>query len=113
VTLPLFVYGSLRDPRVRQRVLGERADLTTIPATLRGFTRQFVPSFDYPFIVPATPDDRIEGEIILGLKEADYPVLDAYEDVEDGLYMRIAVSAETADGQVNAWAYLKGSNAPS
>ena len=113
VVLPLFVYGSLRDPHVRARVLGERADLTTISATLRSYARQLVPSFDYPFIVPATPDDRVEGEIILGLIEADYAILDRYEDVEDGLYVRITVSAETAGGQVNAWAYLKGPNAPS
>ena len=107
-TLPLFVYGSLRDPRVRARLLGKRADLTTIPAILRGYARQTVPGFDYPFIAPATPDDDVEGEIILGLTEADYPILDRYEDVEDGLYARTAVALETASGRKVAWAYLKG-----
>ena len=108
MTLPLFVYGSLRDPRVRARVLGARPDLPTCPAALYGHARQMVPGFDYPFLVPAEADARVEGELILGLADADYPVLDRYEDVDDGLYVRGRVTAETADGPVDAWAYLKG-----
>lgn len=113
MTLPLFVYGSLRDPQVRAHVLGERADLSTIPAILHGYARQLMPSFDYPFIVPAKPDDRVEGEIILGLTEADYPVLDEYEDVDNGLYVRDTVTVETADRPVDAWTYLRGPAGPS
>jgi gamma-glutamylcyclotransferase (GGCT)/AIG2-like uncharacterized protein YtfP len=113
VTLPLFVYGSLCDPRVRARVLGERSDLTTCPAMLHGHARQVVPRFDYPFLVPADADDTVDGELILGLADADYPILDRYEDVDDGLYVRARVTVETTDGPVDAWAYLKGPAAPS
>jgi gamma-glutamylcyclotransferase (GGCT)/AIG2-like uncharacterized protein YtfP len=113
VTLPLFVYGSLRDPRVRTRVLGHRTDLTTCPATLYGHERQLVPGFDYPFLVPAAADASADGELILGLSDADYPILDAYEDVDDGLYVRERVTVETADGPADAWGYLKGPAAPS
>ena len=113
MTLPLFVYGSLRDPRVRARVLGEqRPALTTCPATLYGHERQTVPSFGYPFLVPAGADAGVDGELILGLADADYPVLDRYEDVEDGLYVRERVTVETADGPVDAWTYLRGPAAP-
>ena len=113
MTLPLFVYGSLRDPRVRARVLGEREELTTCPASLFGHARQTVPGFDYPFIVPADADARVDGELILGLADADYSILDRYEDVDDGLYVRARVTVETADGPVVAWAYLRGPSAPS
>jgi gamma-glutamylcyclotransferase (GGCT)/AIG2-like uncharacterized protein YtfP len=108
VTLPLFVYGTLRDPRVRARVLGERPGLTTCQAILNGYARQVVSGFDYPFATPAEPDARIDGELILGLADADYPMLDQYEDVDDGLYVRAAVTVQTADGPVDAWTYLRG-----
>ena len=101
MTLPLFVYGSLRDPRVRTRVLGERPDLTTCPATLIGHERQRVPSFDYPFLVPADADASVDGELILGLRDSDFPILDHYEDVDDGVYLRDRVTVETADGPVD------------
>jgi gamma-glutamylaminecyclotransferase len=113
VTLPLFVYGSLRDPRVRACVLGERPGLATCPAILCGHERQMVPSFDYPFLVPADVDASVDGELILGLADADYPILDRYEDVDDGLYVRARVTVEMADGPVDAWAYLRGPTAPS
>ena len=117
MTLPLFVYGTLRDPRARARVLGERSTLTTCTAVLRGHTRQTVPGVPYPFLVPAEPasatKDRVDGELILGIEDGDYAVLDEYEDVADGLYLRVQVTVETGDGPVDAWTYLKGPAAPS
>jgi gamma-glutamylcyclotransferase (GGCT)/AIG2-like uncharacterized protein YtfP len=111
-TWPLFIYGSLRDPGVRAGLLGERLDLTTCPAILRGHTRQRVSNFDYPFVVPAAPAARVDGELLLGLQPDDYAILDRYEDVDDGLYMRVGVSVDTAAGPVDAWTYLKGPAAP-
>jgi len=112
VTLPLFVYGSLRDPLVRARLFGPRADLTTCPAVLPGHVRLMVPSFDYPFLVPAEADIRVDGELLLGLTAEDYGVLDRYEDLDDGLYVRETVAVQTAGGSVEAWAYLRGPRAP-
>jgi hypothetical protein len=113
MTLPLFVYGSLCDPDVRARVLGARTDLTTCPAVLRGYARRTVPGFAHAFLVPAEPDTSVDGELILGLMDADYPILDAYEDVDDGLYLRAAVTVETADGPLAAWTYRGGPAIPS
>src|SRR5687767_13312084 len=112
--LPLFIYGSLRDPRVRAQLFGPRSDLTTCPATLRGYMRQTVPSFDYPFLVPAdaAAEDQVTGELLLGLWPDDYAVLDGYEDLDEGLYLRAAVTVETPHGPVDAWAYVRGPNAP-
>jgi hypothetical protein len=118
--LPLFIYGSLRDPRVRDQLLGPRPDLTTCPATLPGHVRLTVESFGYPFLVPvrtlrdaAVPADaQVAGELLLGLLPADYVTLDRYEDLDDGLYLRGVVTVETAAGPADAFAYLRGPNAP-
>jgi gamma-glutamylcyclotransferase (GGCT)/AIG2-like uncharacterized protein YtfP len=110
--LPLFVYGSLRDPAVRARLLGPRGDLSTCTAVLRGHVRMLVPGFGYPFVVLATPDDRVDGDLLLGLQPADLAVLDEYEDVDDGLYRREVVTVETPDGDRTAWVYLKGPAEP-
>ena len=114
--LPLFIYGSLRDPLVRTQLLGPRPDLTTCPATLHGFERQTVPSFGYPFLVPADTvagqDARVDGELLLGLRSEDYRLLDRYEDLDDGLYVRSVVTVQTTGGPSAAWAYLRGPNAP-
>jgi gamma-glutamylcyclotransferase (GGCT)/AIG2-like uncharacterized protein YtfP len=107
-SVPLFIYGSLRDPHVRARLLGDRPELTTIPAVLYGYARQMVSDFEYPFIVPAGPDEHVDGEIILGLTDADYATLDRYEDVDDGLYVRATVTVQTQRDPEGVWAYLKG-----
>ena len=116
MTLPLFVYGSLRDPSVRARLFGPRPDLTTCAATLPGHLRVTVPSFGYPFLVPADvatdPDAQVGGELLLGLRAEDYPVLDRYEDMDDGFYVRARVTVQTASGPRDAWAYLRGPDAP-
>jgi gamma-glutamylcyclotransferase (GGCT)/AIG2-like uncharacterized protein YtfP len=110
--LPLFIYGSLRDPEVRVRLLGGRTDLSTRPAVLHGHARKMVSVFDYPFVVPATPDSRVDGELLVGLKQADYEILDEYEDVDDGLYWRTIVTVQTPAGPERAWVYLKGPSEP-
>jgi gamma-glutamylcyclotransferase (GGCT)/AIG2-like uncharacterized protein YtfP len=109
VSLPLFIYGSLRDPAVRARLLGSQTILTTGPAVLRGHARIMVPDFDYPFIVPAA---QVDGELLVSLESSHLAILDRYEDVDEGLYVRVVVSVETPVGARDAWAYLKGPNAP-
>ena len=109
--LPLFVYGSLRDPDLRTFLFGERADLATRPANLPRFSRHHSAAIGYPYIVP-DPSSRVEGELLLGLGAGDYAILDAYEDVEDGLYERVAVTVETPEGPVSAWTYARGPKAP-
>ena len=93
VPLPLFVYGTLTDPRVREQVLGRRSDLEVVRARLPGHARVTVPDFAYPFVVPSA-DDVVDRQLILGLTVADYAVLDEYEDVAAGTYERIAVEVE-------------------
>jgi gamma-glutamylcyclotransferase (GGCT)/AIG2-like uncharacterized protein YtfP len=111
-SLPLFIYGSLRDPGVRARLLGHRDGLSTRPAVLRGYVRMLVPGFGYPFVVPAESAAQVEGDLLIGLTSADYAVLDEYEDVEDGLYQRAVVVVETPSGTQAACVYLKGPAEP-
>lgn len=108
---PLFVYGSLRDPDVRARVLG-RPHLAMCPATLRGWRRHMVPGFAYPFLVLATPESVVEGELMLELTVADYVRLDEYEDVDSGLYDRHGAIVETPSGPAGVWVYVKGPAEP-
>ena len=115
MSLPLFVYGSLRDAAVRARVLGGRRGappIATEPAMLRGYVWQMAPGFGYPFVTPGAADDAVDGEILHGLAADDYARLDRYEDTDSGLYVRVRVSVETAHGPAEAWTYCKGPNAP-
>jgi len=103
------VYGTLRDPSVRISVLGPGRDITTVAARLPGYDRQTASGFDYFFLV-ASLVAQVEGELLLGLEEADYPILDAYEDVASGLYQRIQVMVEAGPppDRRPAWVYVKG-----
>jgi len=112
VTLPLFIYGSLRDPAVRARLPGIRPDLWTVPAVLHGHARIMVSGFGYPFVVPADPGSRVDGDLLLGLVDRDYAILDAYEDTAEGLYVRAEVTVESDGRRLAAYAYLRGPSAP-
>lgn len=107
-TLPLFVYGSLCDPRVRRAVLGhEAADLE--PAVLEGYRRVWLLGFGYPFIVPSL-GSAVEGLLLFGLSAQDYDRLDEYEGVALGEYRRavVEVTLRATGRPVRAYAYLVG-----
>jgi gamma-glutamylcyclotransferase (GGCT)/AIG2-like uncharacterized protein YtfP len=104
----LFVYGTLREPAVRRRVLGGHREIATCPAVLLGHDRRLFPGFEYWFVVPAEADARVDGELMLGLSDDDLVILDDYEDLDAGLYVRAMVRVETADGERDAWTYRRG-----
>jgi gamma-glutamylcyclotransferase (GGCT)/AIG2-like uncharacterized protein YtfP len=108
----LFVYGTLTDPRVRARVLGRRPSLELAPARLRGYRRVIVPDYAYPFLVPSGGDAVVDGLAISGLTDADYALLDEYEDVDAGAYERVQVDVELvnrgATRRACAWVYVGG-----
>lgn len=109
--LPLFSYGSLRDPDLRAFLLGDRPNLTSLPATLLGYRRYEMLDYNYPFVVPA-PEGTVEGDVLFGLTADDYAVLDAYEDVDQGIYERVQVTVQTSRGPLEAWTYVKGPTEP-
>ncbi len=106
--LPLFVYGTLMEPSVRDRVLGARQGVIARTARLAGHRRLTIPGFEYPVIAAGEPSDRVDGQLLRGLTPDDYTILDEYEDVDDGLYARVRAVVDTADGQESAWVYVQG-----
>ena len=111
--LPLFVYGTLMDSAVRARVMGARECVSARPARLVGYHRLTIPGFEYPVIAAGSPADRIEGLLLDGMTADDFAALDAYEDVDEGMYARVRVDIDTSDGDTDyepvvAWVYVRG-----
>jgi gamma-glutamylcyclotransferase (GGCT)/AIG2-like uncharacterized protein YtfP len=75
----LFVYGTLKDPSIRKKILGYETQL--IPASIKGFRRSTVmlSGVEYPILI----EDPERKETIEGgyfeLLEHDLEKLDAYE----------------------------------
>jgi hypothetical protein len=92
--LPLFVYGTLRDPDLIAAVLGRpvfRGEAH--PARAPGFRAATYPGRTYPALVRA-PGSAAEGLLLTGLTPFERDLLDAYEGDE---YRRGVVAAMLAD----------------
>ena len=95
----LFVYGSLRDPAIQQKIIGRtvegRRDI------LEGYTTSTVQLYGtvYPILVPDY-DGSIEGFILFLTKE-EVEKIDAYET---DAYERVKVTLKS--GEI-AWVYRK------
>lgn len=83
--LPLFVYGSLLVPGVRQRFI-ERV-VTSLDAILEGYERRAFGDGTYPAI-RIQPRSSVAGQVLLGLSTFDLWRFDEYEGAE---YERRAV----------------------
>lgn len=99
--LPLFVYGTLRDPDVLAAVLG-RTRIVAVPATLARYRTAVYPERTYPGLAPALGASAA-GLLLTGIGELDLALLDAFEADE---YRRAAVTVATADGDRAAEVYL-------
>jgi len=110
-TVNLFVYGSLRDSRIFQSVCGlsftrkpakvAKRTLFAQPAFLSGY-RRLSPDNVYYYAVRA-PASRIEGLVIHDVPASAMAEIDRYEGKR---YERETVRVNTADGPVEAQAYL-------
>jgi gamma-glutamylcyclotransferase (GGCT)/AIG2-like uncharacterized protein YtfP len=87
-----FVYGTLTAPEVATRVLGEAFEYRD-HARLDGLHRV---DGRYPTLAPG---GHVQGHILRTDRVAE---LDAYEGVDSGLYVRIAVPRET-EGSVEVY----------
>lgn len=95
----LFIYGTLRDIDVQQRVIGRR--LTSCKDCLRGYRRSTltIEGTAYPCAVP-DPKERIEGKVI-EITPEELASIDAYETPA---YERIRVELEST---AQAWVYVQ------
>ncbi len=97
----LFVYGSLLDEKTFEEITGLRLQRRK-KAILKGYAFTS-PKFGHPVI---HPDDsgEIEGEIIFGLDDKTFMILDDYED-EGELYKRKIVTVKSAGEEVKTFVY--------
>ncbi len=92
-----FFYGTLRDPLVRERVLGRPVPAATVhPASLPGWAVRHVAGESWPMIVPA-PGGVAEGVVIEGATAGDLARLVFFEDGDD--YRLEPVAVTLADGR--------------
>lgn len=94
LALPLFAYGTLRDPDLLAAVLGRSLPMgTTHPARAPGFKAVHYPRRIYPALV-RSPGAAAEGVLITGLSPFERDLLDAYEGDE---YRRTPIPTLLAD----------------
>jgi gamma-glutamylcyclotransferase (GGCT)/AIG2-like uncharacterized protein YtfP len=99
--MQLFVYGTLMDDALVDRLTGRRFPKER--ARLAGY-RKMTPPGGYPYIVPDATA-AVEGFVLLDVDTDALRILDAYED-EGRLYRRSTVVI-TLDGRsVEAMAYV-------
>lgn len=109
--LPLFAYGTLRDPDLLAAVLGRHPGAGSIhPAHAPGFRAVHYPGRIYPALV-RSPGAAAEGVLITGLSPFERDLLDAYEGDE---YRRTPIAAMLADEPElhEADAYLPTASVP-
>ncbi|MBS0206018.1 MAG: gamma-glutamylcyclotransferase [Planctomycetes bacterium] len=106
--LPLYVFGTLRRGHRNHHFLDGRYD-RMIPAELRGYQRL------HELMIAECPGGVVDGELF-HLQRAVYDATlagcDELEEIPPGSlvgdeYQRKAVTVHTADGPVQAWAYVQ------
>lgn len=82
MSMPLFVFGSLRDSEVLEVVLGRpAADIRTLGARLPGYRVVRLPDETYPVLVWA-PESNVSGELLRGLSAEDFERIAFFENQE-------------------------------
>ena len=96
----LFVYGSLLEASLRERLLGR--PVRTLPARLPDYERR---RGKYFYVVKRVGRE-VEGLLIFGLDRSDFETLDRYEEVPL-LYTRERVEVIAGDGErLRCWLYV-------
>jgi gamma-glutamylcyclotransferase (GGCT)/AIG2-like uncharacterized protein YtfP len=96
----LFVYGSLRDPGLRARLLGR--GIAAVDAILADFELR---RGRYWYVV-AAEGQRVAGLVLENLSSRDFAILDEYEECPS-LYTRELRAVARDDGaRLECWVYL-------
>lgn len=97
---PLFVYGTLKRGEAREALCGPGA---RTEAVVRG-TLYALPA-GYPALT-LRGSGAVHGELVALADERVLRLLDHYEGVDEGLFMRVEVEAIVGLRRVPAWAYI-------
>jgi len=99
----LFVYGTLLRGEERD---GMVLSLSAEAGTTRG--RLHIVPAGYPALETDQSAAEISGEVLTLENPGLLTLLDLVEGVSDGLYSRTRIPVQTADGTIEAWAYVMG-----
>ena len=103
MTLPLFVYGTLRDPDLLSAVLGRKLrPAGQHVARAPGFRAVYYPGRIYPALI-RVPGAAAEGLLLIDLTPFERDLLDAFEGEE---YRRAPVATIVEEDLFEAEAYL-------
>ncbi|MCK6554389.1 gamma-glutamylcyclotransferase [Candidatus Binatia bacterium] len=97
----LFVYGTLRDEALVERLTGRR--FVSTPAVLEGYGRECLAG-GYPRIFPAS-GGSVHGQLLHGIDTVSLQALDEYED-EGRLYRRTTVRVVSGGATYEAMTYV-------
>jgi len=100
----LFVYGTLHNGYNLSLIIGRSVDIAD--AVLTGY-RKNVSRLSFPYIIETETGGQVIGGLVNDLREADFEVLDMYED-EGKLYKREIVTVESNGENVETFAYVAG-----
>lgn len=104
----LFIYGTLRDREVCEKVLGRAVSADDItPASAADFAIFKVANVSYPCLLPAQGETAM-GARLSGLSAQDVAVLDRFEGVN---YSRVPIAITLADGSAMICDYYQPNDA--
>ena len=105
----IFVYGTLMVDEVLSR-LGLKIN-SKFEARLNQYHRVCIQGADYPVaVLTGQQQDYIHGTVI-EVNSSDLSMMDFYEEIQDGIYLRCPVKVYESKGQPHdVQIYLKGPN---
>ena len=98
----LFIYGTLRDRDVCEKVLGRPVPITDLsPAFAQDFAILKVADVSYPCLLPHE-GSKAHGALLSNLTQDDIAILDKFEGVN---YHRVSVRVQCDDGFITSQYY--------
>lgn len=108
-TQHIFVYGLLMFPDVVTALTGK--SFVMIDATLRDYRRYGLTNSPLdapvPVLISQTGTSQ-QGKLLLDVDAASVAILDAFEEIEDGHYVKQQVRVESAGQWYSAFCYAAG-----
>jgi len=100
----LFVYGTLLDESLVRELIGRVPPSQS--ATLKGFRVGRHPAAPHA-VAELEAAASIAGKLYEGLTVEELARIDRYEEVPEGLFVRVAVTVEVGPWRADAWMYTK------